>query len=84
MPLPHIGRLIKAEFDRQPKTHTVQWFADQLHCSRPNAYSLFRRESIDTAMLYRVSLVLHHDFFADLSRAAALDLQQDAGDEAPS
>lgn len=73
MPLPHIGRLIKAELDRQPKAHTVQWFADRMCFSRPNAYSLFRRETLDVAIVHRACLVLNHDFFADISRAMADD-----------
>ena len=65
----HVGRMIKAVFDEQPKAHTVTWFADQLHCKRTNIYNIFRRQAIDTELLARISLILDHDFFHDLSEA---------------
>lgn len=63
----HVGQMIKAELDRQPKAHTVTWFAGQLHCKRTNVYNIFNRSSIDTALLERISCILNHDFFLDLS-----------------
>ncbi len=58
----HIGRLIEEELHRQERS--VTWFAKKLYCDRTNVYSIFKRESIDTALLFRISLVLRHDFFA--------------------
>lgn len=63
----HVGNMIKAELDRHPKAHTVTWFAAQLHCDRTNVYDIFRRQSIDTELLTRISKILGHDFFLDLS-----------------
>lgn len=65
---PHIGNIIREVFDSQPKAHTISWFATQLNCRRGNIYSIFRRSTIDTALLHRISIILNHDFFADLSR----------------
>ena len=39
------------------------WFARELYCDRTNVYKLFRKESIDTLLLFRISTVLSHDFF---------------------
>lgn len=36
-------------------------------CNRQNVYDIFRRESIDTSLLSRISAALGHDFFKDLS-----------------
>lgn len=63
----HIGGRIKQILDRQPKDHTVTWFARQLHCDRRNAYNIFARATIDTELLRRISLILGYNFFKDLS-----------------
>lgn len=63
----HIGKTIKQVFDRQPRSCTVSWFARRLHCGRANIYDIFDRATIDCELLSRISLVLGHNFFADLS-----------------
>ena len=62
----HIGRLIKAELDRQGRK--AQWFADQLCFERTNVYNIFRRQSIDADLLLRISQILQYDFFAFYSQ----------------
>lgn len=57
----HIGNLIKAELERQERT--VSWFARKLSCDRSNVYKLFKRSTIDTELLLRISKILHYDFF---------------------
>lgn len=57
----HIGNLIEKEFRRQERS--VSWLAKKLYCERTNIYDIFKRQSIDTEMLLRISEVLHHDFF---------------------
>lgn len=61
-----IGRLIESELHRQERT-TV-WFARKLGCNRTNAYKIFRRESIDTELLFRISQILQYNFFDVYSR----------------
>lgn len=63
----HIGELIRAEFLKHEKSHSATWFAQQLNCNRANIYNIFSRSSIDTELLYRISKVLDHNFFKDLS-----------------
>lgn len=63
----HIGQHIKAVFDSLPKTCTVEWLAAELHCERRNIYRLFKRTNIDILLLAKLSVILNHDFFADLS-----------------
>ena len=58
----HIGKQIKAELDRQGRK--AQWFADQLCFERTNVYNIFRRQSLDTDLLLRISQILQYDFFA--------------------
>lgn len=60
-----IGQTIRAEFERQG--HSVVWFSQQLCCDRTNIYRIFARDSIDTELLARISVVLKYNFFAELS-----------------
>lgn len=57
----HIGNLIKEELEKQERT--ISWFARKLYCDRSNVYDIFRRKSIDTELLLRISVVLNRDFF---------------------
>ena len=59
----HIGQLIKDELERQERS--VSWFARKLYCDRSNIYKIFKRSTIDTELLMRISVVLNHDFFSD-------------------
>lgn len=46
---------------------TVTRFAEKLNCTRPNVYKIFAKKNIDIELLWHISQVLKHDFFADLS-----------------
>lgn len=61
-----IGVLIKEELERQERS--ISWFARKLSCDRSNVYRLFQKESIDTGLLARISILLGRDFFSDLSQ----------------
>lgn len=56
-----IGELIKAKLDE--KGLTAMWLAEQIPCKRANVYKIFKKTSIDTELLYRISIVLEFDFF---------------------
>lgn len=60
-----IGYLIKEELEKQERS--ISWFARKLSCDRSNVYRLFQKESIDTNLLARISILLGRDFFAELS-----------------
>lgn len=72
----HIGSLIKAELERQERS--ISWFARKLSCDRSNVYRLFQRESVDTRLLTRISLLLEHDFFSELSDEVREQQSQDS------
>ena len=61
----HIGQLIERTLHAQGRS--VTWFAAQLCCTRSNVYKIFRKANIDLELLWRISAVLEHDFFQDLS-----------------
>ena len=60
-----IGSLIKQELEKQERS--ISWLARKLSCDRTKVYRLLSRHSIDTYDLARISVLLSHDFFADLS-----------------
>lgn len=62
----HIGQLIEQELYRQERS--VTWFAQKLYCDRTNVYKIFKRKSIDTELLLRISVILKTDFFKYLSQ----------------
>ena len=57
----HIGSLIKAELERQERS--VSWFARKLSCDRSNVYKIYKRTTIDTELLLRISNILQYNFF---------------------
>lgn len=61
----NIGERIKAELTKQQKN--ARWLSEQIPCERTNAYKILKRKDIDCALLQRISVVLKHDFFKDLS-----------------
>ena len=56
-----IGKMIESELKRQGKT--VSWLARELGTTRMACYRIFGKQSIDTEVLRRASLILKHDFF---------------------
>lgn len=61
----HIGHRVQEVLREQERSAT--WFAEKLCYTRSNVYKIFDRSSIDTFLLQRISQVLNHNFFADLS-----------------
>ena len=62
----HIGQLIKEELSQQGRS--ASWFAKQHCCDRSNSYAIFKRQSIDSNMLLRISRILGHNFFDEYSK----------------
>ncbi len=73
----HIGQEIKAVLDQQGRK--ISWFADKLYCDRTNVYDIFKRSSIDTELLLRISLTLNFNFFSLYD--ASYNNQQDADNQ---
>ena len=61
----NIGQNIKEELQRQERT--VSWLARKLNCTRAFVYRIFEKNSIDTALLISISVILHRNFFRELS-----------------
>jgi len=73
----HIGSTVKAVI--LEKQMTVKSFAELLPCSRENAHRIFRREDMDTGLLRKISSVLNHDFFLDISTSCRFGHCDDNG-----
>jgi hypothetical protein len=69
----HIGSLIEQELRRQD--WSAIWLADELHCGRANVYKLFKKKSIDTLQLEKISVILQHNFFLDYADEVKLLLR---------
>ncbi len=57
----HIGQEIKRVLIEERRS--AHWLAMKLYCDRTNVYKLFKKSSIDTALLLRISIALKHNFF---------------------
>lgn len=77
--MPHIGQMIRQVMDTKPRSCTVTWLARQLNCCRENVYDIYRRPNIDLELLRRISIILDHDFFLDLSRSLRDDTTDTRG-----
>lgn len=58
----HIGKKIKEELYKQ--SISVSSFAKKINRSRNVVYDIFERESIDTALLNKIGIILRFDFFS--------------------
>lgn len=61
----HIGKKIQKTIIEQGRS--VKWLSNQLGCSRDNVYKIYQRQFIDTDLLFKISMTLDYDFFADYS-----------------
>ena len=63
----NIGQAIKEELERQERP--ASWLASKLGCNRQFVYRIFMKNSIDSDLLLRISIILHRDFFQEFSNA---------------
>ena len=57
----HIGKKIKQQL--LLKKISVADFALKINTTRNNVYNIFARQSIDSELLFKISIILNHDFF---------------------
>lgn len=78
----HIGKLIKEQLDK--KKMSVSQFAQKINTNRNNIYNIFTRQSIDTQLLFTISIVLEHNFFQyynPVPKNSAIDFSQEISPE---
>ena len=57
----HIGEKIKEELEKSGLS--ISEFSRRISLSRENSYAIFKRKSMDTDLLLKISQVLNHNFF---------------------
>ena len=57
----HVGKMVESELHNQGRS--VTWFSRQIYVCRQNVYKIFQKESLDTAVLWRISAALGINFF---------------------
>ena len=72
-----IGELIRSEVYKQGLT--IKSFAEKIPCQRKNAYDIFKKDSLHTELLKRISKILKHNFFQDL--ADSIDINEEYNPE---
>lgn len=72
----HIGNLIQEQVRKQ--NMTISSFAKKLCCDRTNVYDIFKRSTIDTELLYRISKVLDYNFFDLYTKRLGKDVERSA------
>ncbi|MDR0789590.1 MAG: hypothetical protein LBO06_02205 [Bacteroidales bacterium] len=60
-----IGKIIQEKFEERKANGeiTKKKFAERLACSTQNINAIFKRETIDTDLLRRISIILGFNFF---------------------
>ena len=58
----HIGNEIKRIVEQ--KGINISKFSSQLNVERSNIYNIYKRESIDTELLRKISIALEYNFFS--------------------
>ena len=66
----HLGNMIKRELKAQGRS--VSWLARTIKMERSSIYKIFERNSLDVALLIKISIVMDHDFFKDISQKKEL------------
>ena len=75
----HLGSMVQQELLRQGKS--VHWLSIAIKMERSGIYKLFRRKNISVQLLLKISIVLHHNFFDDVSKALIDNKLQEVADE---
>lgn len=60
----HIGQLVKSKLREQGRS--VVWLATQIPCTTNNLHKILKKKSIDVELLWRISEILHYNFFQEI------------------
>jgi len=74
----HIGHLIAVQLKRDERS--ASWLARQIPCTRNHVYKIFRKPSIDCALLLRISKVMQFNFFQYYTQEVSKDLAKRVGE----
>ena len=75
----HIGQLIQAQLKADQRS--VSWLAKQIPCTRNHLYKIFKKTSIDCALLLRISQAMQFNFFRYYAAEVSKGMQDRLGEE---
>lgn len=75
----HIGRLIQEQLKTDQRS--VSWLAKQIPFTRNHLYKIFRKSSVDCALLLRISQAMQFNFFRYYAAEVAKGMQDRLGEE---
>lgn len=75
----HIGSIIQAQLKADHRS--VGWLAREIHCSRNHVYKIFKRHSLDTDLLLRISMSMQFNFFRYYSAEILEGMKSRMGEE---
>jgi transcriptional regulator with XRE-family HTH domain len=75
----HLGTFIKNKV--KEKGITVSEFARRIHCTRRNIYQIYKKNSLDTDLIKRISLALEIDLLSTFNKSSFLKLKNDVQPE---
>jgi transcriptional regulator with XRE-family HTH domain len=75
----HLGTYIKNRV--KEKGITVSEFARRIHCTRRNIYQIYKKNSLDTDLIKRISLALEIDLLSTFNKSSFLKLKNDVQPE---
>lgn len=61
-----VGARVKEILFKQKRS--AKWLADQIPCERTNVYDIFKRDDMNVQLLMKISRILAHDFFEEISK----------------
>lgn len=75
----HIGQLIQEQLKKDQRS--VGWLSRQIPCTRNHVYKLFKRDSMDSELLLRISLVMQFNFFQYYTSEFLQAMKERTGEE---
>jgi plasmid maintenance system antidote protein VapI len=71
----HLGTFIKNKV--KEKGLTVSEFARRIHCTRRNIYQIYKKNSLDTDLVKRISRVLEIDMLSTFNKSSSIIFEND-------
>lgn len=75
----HIGQCIQEQLKADQRS--VSWLATQIPCTRNHLYKIFKKDSIDCALLLRISQAMQFNFFRYYAAEVAKGMKERLGEE---
>ena len=74
----HIGHLIQAQLEADKRS--VSWLAREIGCTRNHIYKIFKKTSLDSDLILRISKAMQFNFFKYFSAEVQSYLKERMGD----